>query len=345
MDRGGEMSDESDPQRMKKIAAAAYDYEIDPRWAEYWSNVLIPPHMNSRSDVVDHYKRKFYQRYIDSDFVVQPMSSTVSSQGSGASQRSSSIPSTENERTPNSRSSSHTSIPPGRTPSSLQMDKQTVTFAFNAWVFTMSILGMLPLVPSSLANKAYRLSLLGASFSSMYSLYTQVGIPRTWNHPALPTWLQSVIATRDFMYIPYSLVLITSSTPFKFALVPILCGSIQNVSKFLRKNFTHSTLYRRYLEEPCLWVDANTTTVNILSSNAEVALGFLFIISLFSHRRSIIHTFIYWQLLKLMYNVPATSSYHQSVWSRIGRTINPYINRYAPFLNTPIAAIKRWWLR
>lgn len=59
MAEGGE-----DPQRLKKIAAAAYDYENDARWADYWSNVLIPPHMASRPEVVDHFKRKFYQRYI-----------------------------------------------------------------------------------------------------------------------------------------------------------------------------------------------------------------------------------------------------------------------------------------
>lgn len=53
-----------DLQKLKKIAAAAYDYENDPRWADYWSNILIPPHMGSRSDVVDHFKRKFYHRYI-----------------------------------------------------------------------------------------------------------------------------------------------------------------------------------------------------------------------------------------------------------------------------------------
>lgn len=53
-----------DPQRLKRIGAAAYDYENDSRWAGYWSNVLVPPHLASRPDVVDHYKRKFYQRYI-----------------------------------------------------------------------------------------------------------------------------------------------------------------------------------------------------------------------------------------------------------------------------------------
>ncbi|CAL9196437.1 unnamed protein product [Musa hybrid cultivar] len=56
--------EEGDPQRLKTTAAAAYDYDNDPRWAECWSNILIPPHMAARSDVVDHFKRKFYQRFI-----------------------------------------------------------------------------------------------------------------------------------------------------------------------------------------------------------------------------------------------------------------------------------------
>jgi hypothetical protein len=60
----GDASSGGDPQRLKRIAAAAYDYENDARWAGYWSNVLVPPHLASRPDVVDHFKRKFYQRYI-----------------------------------------------------------------------------------------------------------------------------------------------------------------------------------------------------------------------------------------------------------------------------------------
>ncbi|RRT62997.1 hypothetical protein GW17_00005054 [Ensete ventricosum] len=58
------VEEERDPQRLKRIAAAAYDYDNDPRWAEYYSNILIPPHMAARSEVVEHFKRKFYQRFI-----------------------------------------------------------------------------------------------------------------------------------------------------------------------------------------------------------------------------------------------------------------------------------------
>jgi transmembrane protein 33 len=63
---GGEAdaSAAGDPQRLKRIGAAAYNYQNDAWWAGYWPNVLVPPHLASRPDVVDHFKRKFYQRYI-----------------------------------------------------------------------------------------------------------------------------------------------------------------------------------------------------------------------------------------------------------------------------------------
>ncbi|WOL18412.1 hypothetical protein Cni_G27207 [Canna indica] len=354
--------EEADPQRLKRIAAAAYDYERDPRWADYWANILIPAHMAARSDVVDHFKRKFYQRYIDPELVVEAMSSTSSSQSSRASERPSSQttqssraserPSSQstarNVRPQNSGSGSGTaptSASTGGNANSLRLDKRSIHFSINAWVLVVAMLGMLPVVARNLSNKAYRLSLLGTACSSVYSLYTLYGRPRAWNLPAIQTWLQTLVGAKDFVHLIYCITLVTSQLHFKFALIPVFCWALDHVAKFLRRNFSRSSLYRKYLEEPCLWVEANGTTLNILSSNAEIGLGFLLIISLFSWQRNIIHTFIYWQLLKLMYHVPATSGYHQSVWARIGRTVNPYIYRYAPFLNSAISAVQRWWFR
>ncbi|XP_042379109.1 uncharacterized protein LOC121971759 [Zingiber officinale] len=356
------MGEEQDPQRLKRIAASSYDYEGDPRWAEYWSNILIPPHMASRSDVVDHFKRKFYQRFIDPELVVEAMASTSSSQSaktserpsaqttesSRASERHSSQSSARNVRPQNPGSSggtTGTAASTGRNANSLRLDQRSIHFSLNAWVLVVAVLGMLPVVPRNLSNKAYRLSLLGTACSSVYSLYTLYGKPRAWNLPAIQAWFQTLIGAKDFVHLIYCVTLVTSQLHFKFALIPVFCWSLELVAKFLRRNFARSSLYRKYLEEPCVWVEANGTTLTILSSNAEIGLGFLLILSLFSWQRNIIQTFIYWQLLKLMYQVPATSGYHQSVWARIGRTVNPYIYRYAPFLNSPISAVQRWWFR
>ncbi|KAF7836441.1 transmembrane protein 33-like protein [Senna tora] len=342
-----------DPQKLKKIAAAAYDYDNDPRWADYWSNVLIPPHMASNSDVVDHFKRKFYQRYIDPDLVVEPMSTSSSSQSSRPSTTSSSQsppPRSDQARTRNSGTgstnrTSGTSATTGSSPTPLRWDRQTIQFSVNAWVFVVAVLAVIPLVPRNFSHRAYRLSFMGTTGSSLYSLYSQYGKPRAWNMQALQVYFQSIIATKDFIYFIYCLTFVSSPLCLKFALIPILCRSLEHVAKFLRRNFSRSTLYRKYLEEPCVWVESNTTTLNILTSHAEIGLGFLLIISLLSWQRNIIQTFMYWQLLKLMYQAPVTAAYHQNVWTKIGRIVTPFIHHRAPFLNTPLSAVQRWWFR
>ncbi|CAA2999097.1 transmembrane 33 homolog [Olea europaea subsp. europaea] len=323
-----------DPQKLKKMAAAAYDYDNDPRWADYWSNVLVPPNMASRSDVINYYKSKFYQRYIDPDLIVEPMASGSTSQPAASS--------TTHSYT--SRTTG-TFTTPAPNSTSLRWDGQTIQFSVNAWIFVVAVLAIFPLLPKNLSKRAFRLSFMGTACSSLYSLYSLYGKPRAWNLQALQVWFQSVAVTKNFIYSIYCLTFVTSNLCLKFALIPILCLSLQHVAKFLRRNFSRSTLYRKYLEEACVWVDSNTTTLSILSSQAEIGLGFLLIISLFSWQRNVIQAFMYWQLLKLMYQAPATAGYHQSAWARIGRIINPLIRRYAPFLNTPITAIQKWWFR
>ncbi|MED6106101.1 hypothetical protein PIB30_001496 [Stylosanthes scabra] len=227
----------------------------------------------------------------------------------------------------------------------LRWDRQTVQFSVNAWVFVVAALSFIPLVPAHLSNRAYRLSFLGTTCSSLFSLYSLYGKPTAWNLQALQIYFQTIIATKDFITFIYCLSFVTSHLCLKLALIPIICRALEHVAKFLRRNFSRSTLYRKYLEEPCVWVESNNTTLNILASHAEIGLGFLLIVSLFSWQRNIIQTFMYWQLLKLMYQAPVTASYHRNVWAVIGRTFIPIIHRYAPFLDAPISAVQRWWFR
>jgi hypothetical protein len=147
---------------------------------------------------------------------------------------------------------------------------------------------MLPILPKHLADRACKLSLLGTILSSGYSLYSTYGKPRAWNMPAIQAWLQSVLATKDFIHLMFSFMLFTSQLHLKIAALPVLCWALDHVARFLRRNFARSSFYRRYLEEPCLWVETNNTTLSLLSSNAEIALGFLLIISLFSYVYSVI---------------------------------------------------------
>ncbi|XP_044983501.1 uncharacterized protein LOC123450191 [Hordeum vulgare subsp. vulgare] len=321
----------------KRPAAAAYDYEADPCWADYWSNVLVPPHLLARPDVLVHFRRKFYHRFIDRDLVVEPMSTTGSTQPSRPDIRSSPSASSENVRARNSGSSSRSAAPPPTAPQAgaanpLRFDAQTIHFSVNAWVLVVAGLGMLPILPKHLADRACKLSLLGTVLSSGYCLYSTYGKPRELNMPAIQSWLQSVLGVKDFIHLMFALLLVTSQLHLKIAALPVFCWALDHVARFLRRNFSRSSFYRGYLEEPCLWVETNNITLSLLSSNAEVALGFLLIISLFSWRRNFIQTFMYWTVLKMMYRAPVTSSYHHSAWAKIMRTLNPYIDRFCGIL-------------
>ncbi|XP_044967404.1 uncharacterized protein LOC123427426 [Hordeum vulgare subsp. vulgare] len=222
----------------------------------------------------------------DRDLVVEPMSTTGCTQPSRPGIRSSPSASSENVRARNSGSSSRSAAPPPAAPQAgaanpLRFDARTIHFSVNAWVLVVVGLGMLPILPKHLADRACKLSLLGTVLSSGYSLYSTYGKPRELNMPAIQSWLQSVLGAKDFIHLMFSLLLVTSQLHLKIAALPVFCWALYHVARFLRRNFSRSSFYRGYLEEPCLWVETNNTTLSLLSSNAELALGFLLIISLF----------------------------------------------------------------
>ncbi|KAL4366298.1 hypothetical protein GQ457_05G005600 [Hibiscus cannabinus] len=351
----GEEREDGDPQKLKGIAAAAYDYDNDPRWADYWSSILIPPHMASRSDGVDHFKRKFYQRYIDPDLVVEAMPSSKPSQSTkpSASSSTSSAAAADGVRPHNAgfpTRSSGASAAAGSNTSSARWDRQTLQFHVNASVFMVAVISIFPLYPISpyfisLSYSAYQLSFVGTACSCLYSLYAVEGKPRAWNSQAVQVYFQSILETKDFIYFFYCLPFLTSHLFLKPALIPILCRTLEHITKFVRRNFNRSTIYRKYLEDPCVWVESNKTTINIISSKAEIGVGFFLIVFLLSGQCNIIQTFTYWQLLKFMYHARVSGEYHQSIWAHIGTTVNPLVQRHAPFLNTPVSAIQRWWFQ
>ncbi|PUZ55637.1 hypothetical protein GQ55_5G228300 [Panicum hallii var. hallii] len=326
-------------------AAAAYDYERDPRWAEYRASSAVPPHLFTDPYVRAHLQHKFYRRFVDPDFPVEGMSSTASTQPS-ASSGGASTSAGENARPPDPVGFVGTnSAGLARSRLSLQLDQRSLHFSVNAWVLIVALIGIFPLAPRSLQYKGYRLSLLGTTCTTGYALFAFYRIPRAGNLQAVRAWCHLVTSSKDFIPFMYCLMFVTSKLHLKLALVPVICWALEHVARFLRRHFTSSPLYRTYLEQPCTWVEVNMTAVHFLRSNAEILLGFLLILSLFSRQRNAMQTFMYWQLLKLMYHSPFTAGYHRAIWLKIGRTINPYIHRYTPFLHDPINAGMRWWFR
>lgn len=234
---------------------------------------------------------------------------------------------------------------PAQSRLSLQLDQRSLHFSVNAWVLIVALIGIIPLATRQLQLKGYRLSLLGTTCTTGYTIFALYGLPRVGNVQAVQAWCHHVTSSKDFIPFMYCLMFVTSKLHLKLVLVPVICWALEHVARFLRRHFTNSSLYRAYLEPLCTWVEANTTAVNFLIANAEILLGFLMILSLFSKQRNAMQTFMCWQLLKLMYHSPLTAGYHRAIWLKIGRTANPYINSYTPFLHDPINAGMRWWFR
>uniref|UniRef100_A0A0D9V3E6 Uncharacterized protein n=1 Tax=Leersia perrieri TaxID=77586 RepID=A0A0D9V3E6_9ORYZ len=234
------------------------------------------------------------------------MSSTSSSQLSASSDRKSAQAS-ENAGPPDS--GGNNSGGQARSRIALQLDQRSLHFSVTAWVLFNALIGILPLTPRQLQYKGHRLSLIGTTCTTGYALFAFYRLPRAGNMHVAQLF-HHVASSKDFIPFMYCLTFVMSKLHLKLVLVPVICWALEHVARFLRRHFSNSSLYRTYMEKPCTWVETNTTAANFLSSNAEILLGFLLILSLFSRQRNAMQTFMYWQLLKLMYHSPFTAGFH-----------------------------------
>eukprot|EP00250_Pteridium_aquilinum_P026547 c33174_g1_i1 orf=66-1076(+) len=331
-----------DAQHLKKAAALAYDYESDPRWSEYWSNVLVPDN-RPKSEVERYFKFKFYQRNIDSDLKVEPLSSKSASTSSSSARSPSSQTVRPEERSNATQGASYSAARGNGGVNAIRMDQHSIGFLSNSLVIIMGVFAILPFMPLAISAKSYRLTFLATVVASGHSIYMQYGRPRAFNLQAIQIWLQSAVAGKDFIYFLYSIVFISTLAPIKFAMIPVICQALLNDTQFLKRNFSNTNIYRKYLEKPCRWLELNTATVRTLSANCEIGLGFLLVFLLLAPQKNFIQLLVYWQLLKLMYHAPTTASFHRTIWSRIGVKVNPLIHRYASFLESPLQFAKRWF--
>ncbi|KAG0577337.1 hypothetical protein M758_5G142500 [Ceratodon purpureus] len=340
----------------RRAAAEAYAYDDDSRWSDYWNNVLIPPHLSAKPEVRRHFQLKFYQRFVDPEFVVEPLSSmkdgTKDSAASSSVPRGPNVtvnqrPATTGTNTARSTAGSAPPRPPRAAPpadGTLQLDQKSFQFLNNAWVVVMAIFAIFPFLPRGISDRGYRFSLAGNAIACAHCLYLNNQRPRSWNLRGLQQWLQSVVPSKDFLSFMYSLIFFSSIHPIKFAVIPVFCRSLEESATFLRRNFSNTQLYKRFLQRPCELLASNRTMLQMTSANSEIGIGFQLIFMIITPQRNLVQALIYWQLLKLFYRAPYTSQYHQQVWSRIGAKADPLIHRFAPVLERPLDYVRNWFL-
>lgn len=208
----------------------------------------------------------------------------------------------------------------------------------------MAILAMFPFSPRGISDRGYRFSLAGSAVACAHSLYLNHRRPRAWTLEALQQWMQIIVPSKDFLSFMFSVIFFSSMYPVKFAVIPVLCRSLEQAVMFLRGNFNNTQLYKRFLKRACDLLANNRTMLHMISANAEIGIGFQLIFMILTPQRNIVQALIYWQLLKLYYRAPNTSLYHHQIWSRIGAKVNPLIHRFAPVLERPIDYVRNWFL-
>ncbi|KAE8805584.1 hypothetical protein D1007_18250 [Hordeum vulgare] len=167
------------------------------------------------------------------DIVVGGMSSASSSQSPASTEREST---TAND---NARPHDPGADPAGPAQSrlSLQLDQRSLHFSVNAWVLIVALIGIIPLATRQLQLKGYRLSLLGTTCTTGYTIFALYGLPRVGNVQAVQAWCHHVTSSKDFIPFMYCLMFVTSKLHLKpplHAPSPPLCLATRTLPALLR---------------------------------------------------------------------------------------------------------------
>lgn len=328
----------------RQAAFQAFDFDNNPGWLDYKNNLTIPPGRNEAS-VLDRYKQKFYKLHVDPDFEIQKPRSSATPASASAPGTSTYCPPPRPADLPRRSASAQPSAASGRVAGFLsRIDFSTVIFLANALVVVMGFLAAFPLTPQVISYRAYRWALLGSMAASVIGIGQQRGVPPSplkWE--VFKTWLQPVLAGPELPALLHAAIFISLPRPISLAVVSPALYAAVTVAQHMQRSFNAAPLYQQYLEKGCRWIERSRVELQGAATSTEVSLGFLFVFFLLTPSRSLLPTLLYWQLLKLKYHSPASAYLHRATWTGIGAKVMPLVNRFAPFLQTPLNYAKRWF--
>merc|ERR1719352_1833220 len=87
---------------------------------------------------------------------------------------------------------------------------------------------------------------------------------------------------------------------------------------------------------------ANNTKIVEYSALSEILLGFWLVIALFLPMRQILTCVIYWNYLKMRYQVPQSQKSHGPAWAVLNQQASPILSK-VPILQKPIDFAKKWF--
>eukprot|EP00735_Rhodelphis_limneticus_P001220 TRINITY_DN117_c0_g1::TRINITY_DN117_c0_g1_i1::g.14195::m.14195 TRINITY_DN117_c0_g1::TRINITY_DN117_c0_g1_i1::g.14195 ORF type:complete len:351 (+),score=38.47,sp/Q54ME7/TMM33_DICDI/24.77/4e-12,UPF0121/PF03661.8/2.3e-19,Pex14_N/PF04695.8/0.022,DUF912/PF06024.7/0.071,SSP160/PF06933.6/0.99,Syntaphilin/PF15290.1/1.9,RAP1/PF07218.6/4.8 TRINITY_DN117_c0_g1_i1:56-1054(+) len=298
---------------------AAYDFENDTEWKQYWGRIEIPSGADEQS-VKRKYQRKWFKSTKNADLeVTRSTPSTSSSSSQKTSSSSSSTYTNNNAYTSSTSSSSARPTPSGNsTPMSYREASrhigslQPIIFMLNVSVILFAIFYIVPVIGESRYNYYY--SFYAAMMSYAISLFAQFGRPRFekdwWTRAMMNANTQYILLAATF----------TQGAPFLMALMPLCVAAFFNSVGFCSHvlQLIRPDMYQKLAPQ---FAKINSYQPAALKWNAsmETLLFVYLVLQLFSPTRNMLQLVLYAQLSRLRYH---TDAYAHQAWAEFAQKLD-----------------------
>mmetsp|Transcript_81035 Transcript_81035/g.251466 ORF Transcript_81035/g.251466 Transcript_81035/m.251466 type:complete len:274 (-) Transcript_81035:142-963(-) len=159
--------------------------------------------------------------------------------------------------------------------------------------------------------------------------------------PVLQPWIQKVMQeSTDFSFLFFALIFLTAY-PSVVALMILGRHRLWAVCTYCTKNMPENALWLKFSP---YWAMLKAKEPQVLSTAAlaEILLAFWLTVSLVLPTRQIFICFLYWNYLKIRYQMPRSSELHTQAWRQLGQKVAPLLQAL-PFLQKPIDMAKGWF--
>jgi len=158
----------------------------------------------------------------------------------------------------------------------------------------------------------------------------------------LQPWLQKAMMSVDFHFLFFSLIFL-AATPSVWVLLILGRRSLWSVCTVCAKEHPENRLWLMFAPT---WAKLQAQNPKVLeySALAEVLLGLWLTVAIFLPMRQILTCVLYWNYLRMRYQVPRSHEVHKKAWEQLEGRVAPLF-KMVPLLNKPLDMAKGWFTK
>ncbi|KAL4437116.1 hypothetical protein ABPG75_004255 [Micractinium tetrahymenae] len=340
----------------KLAAFRAFDWEGDEAWRAYRANIEIPPGKEALEVKV---KAKWYKREVDPDFDVDwvappPAAATAGAAASAAAGAArcaaegvaraaqAAAGAARSAAAAATGQGSSSGAAGGAAPARASPTGELVLLGAHVAMVLTALLSLQPL-SRYLAWQAYFMFCRTALVASGYKLYLCCGLPALRPFPAAAApWMQGVAQSTEFYHFLVATLLLQVPQLW-VGMVPLALAAAPPAMATLGVRFGGHPLWARYGRPAKELLNRSQPAIQQASANMEIAMGFQFILVVFSQGiRGGMLAYVYWQNLRMRYWAPQSRPYHVQVWAALGAKAQPLL-AMVPALQRYLDYAVRWF--